>query len=274
MVFLSLILGLSRGYSTNVIQDSTMTKTQNDTNTKSITDIRIKEPVQIQNMDSGKKTFWDYFTKIGVIIGLLGGILGLIVTGYAVNDRWFKVAEIHSKIVSFASSDGSFEIMKIGKPTNPPEMKYGVRFFLKLSLNVLNKDLNYSDVEVLVKFKKIDSIFKGEIYSPRNYAGWSIDSINYKLELPQEKLLYYKSVLKQNTTHLEYITFIVFDQDDKIKNNLKGNDLVPEYIQLDFKNSEVSNLRNKSNRLLTNKMSINVGVEKFLWEDEIWIKNK
>ncbi|MGE0018145.1 MAG: hypothetical protein AB7S72_00640 [Draconibacterium sp.] len=249
-----------------------MTNIQKDTNAKSISEIRIKEPVLIQNMDSRKKTFWDYFTKIGVIIGLFGGILGLIVTGYAINDRWFKDAEIHSKIVSFASSDGSFEVMKIGKPTNPHEMKYGVRFFLKLSLNVIKKDLNYSDVEVLVKFKKIDSIFKGEIYSPRNYSGWSIDSIEYKLELPQESLLYYKSVLKQNTTHLEYITFIVFDQDDKIKNKLKENDLIPEYIQLDFKNSEVSKLRNKTNRLLTNKMSINVGVEKFLWEDEIWIK--
>lgn len=270
--FLVLNLGLGQKDSISITQDTMIIKTKKNKANNGISEIRIQEPLLIRNADSGKKAFWDSFSKVGVIIGLLGGLLGLFVTGFVINDRWFKDAEIHSKIISFASGDGEFEIMKIRKSENPPEMKYGIKYFLKLSLNVTNKDLNYSDVEVLVKYSKIDSILKGEIYFPRNYSDWSIGNKQYKLVLPQENLIYYKSVLKKNTTHLEYITFVVFDEDGKIKNNLKGDDLIPESIQLVFKSSELSWLRNKNNRLRTNKMYLDNGVEKFIWEDKIWIK--
>lgn len=263
-------INLAQNSSTSKIQDSTMIKVKKTTVSNGISEIRIKEPLLIKNVDS-KRTFWDYFAKISVIIGLLGGMLGIVVTGYAIHDRWFKDSEIHSKIISFAAEDGTFEIMKIKKPINP-EIKYGIKYFVKLSINVTRKDLNFSDIEILLKYKNIDSIFKGAVYSPRNYSIWTIEKVKHQLILPQENLLYYKSVLKQNTTHLEYINFIVFDETEIIKNKLKGDDLSPEYIQLVFKSSEKSFMNNKSSILKTNKMSLDKGIEKYIWEDEIWIK--
>jgi len=272
--FIGLNLGFSQKDTISTTQDSTMTDIQKHKDVNGISEIRIKEPILIKNADSDKKSFWDSFIKVGVIIGLLGGLLGLIVTGFAINDRWFKDAKVHSKIISFASADGDFEIMKIRKSNNPPEMKYGVKYFLNLSLNVTKKDLNYSDIDVMVKYAKIDRIFKGEIYSPRNYSDWTIDTAQFRLVLPQDKLLYYKSSLEMNTTHLEYLTFVIFDKDGQIKKKLKGDDLIPESIQIVFKSSEQPFFRNTNNKIETNKMIIDSGVEKFIWEDEIWLRKE
>lgn len=269
--FFGLNIGFSQKDTKSITKDTTMTEKQKDKEINCISEIRINEPVLIKNADSEKNSFWDSFIKVGVIIGLIGGLLGLIVTGFAINDRWFKDAKVHSKIISFASGDGEFEIMKIRK-SNTPVMKYGVKYFLKLSLNVTNKDLNYSDIDVLVKYAKIDKIFKGEVYSPRNYSDWKIDTTQFKLVLPQDKLLYYKTTLVMNTTHLEYLTFVIFDEDGQIKSNLKGDDLIPESIQIVFKSSEQPLFRKGNNKIETNIMTMNSGVEKYIWEDEIWKK--
>ena len=155
----------------------------------------------------------------------------LLVTGFSIYDRWFKDAKLHSKIISFANVDGDFEIMKIRKSNNPPEMRFGVKYLLKLSINVTNKDLNYSDLEVLVKFRKIDSIFIGDVYSPRNYSDWKMNDNLFKLTLPQDKLLYYKTSLEMNKTHLEYLTFVVYDKNNQIKDNLKAEiPIVPSLL--------------------------------------------
>jgi hypothetical protein len=267
--FIGLNLGFSQKDTMSITKDTAMTEIQKNKEMNGISEIRIKEPVLIKNADSEKKSFWDSFMKVGVIIGLLGGLLGLIVTGFAINDRWFKDAKVHSKIISFASNDGDFEIMKIRK-SNTPEMKYGVKYFLKLSLNVTNKDLNYGDIDVLVKYAKIDRIFKGEIYSPRNYSDWKIGTTQYRLVLPQDKLLYYKTALVMNTTHLEYLTFVIFDEEGQIKSNLQGDDLIPESIQIVFKSSEQRLFRKENNKVETNEMTMNSGVEKYIWEDEKW----
>lgn len=270
--FIGLNLGFSQKDTVSITKDTTMTEIQKNKEENGISEIRINEPILIKNADSEKKSFWDSFMKVGVIIGLLGGLLGLIVTGFAINDRWFKDANVHSRIISFASGDGDFEIMKIRKSNIPPEIQYGVKYFLKLSLNVTNKDLNYSDIDVLVKYAKIDRIFKGEIYSPRNYSDWKIDTTQFRLVLPQDKLLYYKTSLVMNTTHLEYLTFVIFDEEGQIKSKLQGDDLIPESIQIVFKSSEQPFFRKKNNKIETNKMIMDSGVEKYIWEDEIWIR--
>ena len=162
--------------------------------------------------------------------------------------------------------------MKRRKSNNPPEMRFGVKHLLKLSINVTNKDLNYSDLEVLVKFRKIDSIFIGDVYSPRNYSDWKMNDNLFKLTLPQDKLLYYKTSLEINKTHLEYLTFVVYDKNNQIKDNLKAEDLIPESIQIVFKNSEQSFFQTKNNKIETNKMILDTSIEKFIWEDEIWVK--
>ena len=271
-----LLIGLNLGFgqkdTTSINQDSKIKEIQKYKDINTIPEIRIKEPILIKNVDSDKKSFWDLFIKIGGIIGFFGGFLGLLVTGFAINDRWFKDTKLHSKIISFANVDGDFEIMKIRKSNNPPEMRFGVKYLLKLSINVTNKDLNYSDLEVLVKFRKIDSIFIGDVYSPRNYSDWKMNDNLFKLTLPQDKLLYYKTSLEMNKTHLEYLTFVVYDKNNQIKDNLKAEDLIPESIQIVFKNSEQSFFQTKNNKIDTNKMILDTSIEKFIWEDEIWVK--
>ena len=271
-----LLIGLNLGFSqkdtTSINQDSKIKEIQKYKDVNTIPEIRIKEPILIKNLDSDRKSFWDLFIKIAAIIGFVGGFLGLIVTGFAINDRWFKDSKVHSKIISFANIDGDFEIMKRRKSNNPPEMRFGIKHLLKLSINVTNKDLNYSDLEVLVKFRKIDSIFIGDVYSPRNYSYWKMNDNLFKLTLPQDKLLYYKTSLEMNKTHLEYLTFVVYDKNNQIKDNLKGEDLIPESIQIVFKNSEQSFFQTKNNKIDTNKMILDTSIEKFIWEDEIWVK--
>ena len=271
-----LLIGLNLGFgqkdTTSINQDSKIKEIQKYKDINTIPEIRIKEPILIKNVDSDKKSFWDLFIKIGGIIGFFGGFLGLLVTGFAINDRWFKDTKLHSKIISFANVDGDFEIMKRRKSNNPPEMRFGVKHLLKLSINVTNKDLNYSDLEVLVKFRKIDSIFIGDVYSPRNYSIWKMNDNLFKLTLPQDKLLYYKTSLEMNKTHLEYLTFVVYDKNNQIKDNLKAEDLIPESIQIVFKNSEQSFFQTKNNKIDTNKMILDTSIEKFIWEDEIWVK--
>lgn len=271
-----LLIGLNLGFgqkdTTSINQDSKIKEIQKYKDINTIPEIRIKEPILIKNVDSDKKSFWDLFIKIGGIIGFFGGFLGLLVTGFAINDRWFKDTKLHSKIISFANVDGDFEIMKRRKSNNPPEMRFGVKHLLKLSINVTNKDLNYSDLEVLVKFRKIDSIFIGDVYSPRNYSDWKMNDNLFKLTLPQDKLLYYKTSLEMNKTHLEYLTFVVYDKNNQIKDNLKAEDLIPESIQIVFKNSEQSFFQTKNNKIDTNKMILDTSIEKFIWEDEIWVK--
>ncbi|MGF7140753.1 hypothetical protein [Roseimarinus sediminis] len=235
-----------------------------------IMNVKIEEPLIVKSLETETKDFWFYFSRLGAMIGFLGGLFGLIITGYAINDRWIRGAKVNSKIISFASSDGKFEVMGLYKPEENPEMRYGVRFFLKLSLNVIGKDLNYNNIEVKVKYNKIDSLFTGQIYSPRNYAVWNRDGKNIKLDLPQDRLLFYKTTLQQNATHLEYLTFITYDIDDKIKKTIKGKDLIPEYIQLYFHNSEIDMFRRKSKKTYSNKMTIDQGIEQYIWEDEIW----
>jgi len=274
-VMIILLIGLNLGFSQKDItpknQDLKIKEIRKQKDVHDIAEIRIKEPILIKNADSDKKSFWDSFIKIGAIIGFFGGLLGLIVTGFAINDRWFKEVKVTSKIISFANVDGEFEIMKRTKSNNPPEMRYGAKYLLKLALNVTNKDLNYSDLEILIKYKKIDVIFNGEVYSPRNYSSWKLNETQFRLTLPQDKLLYYKTSLEMNKTHLEYLTFIVYDEDEQIKRNLKAEDFIPESIQIVFKNSEQSLIKKKINRIETNKMMLDSNMEKFIWEDEIWL---
>lgn len=272
--FIGLNLGFSQKDAISITRDSTMSENQKQKEANSISEIRIIEPIIIKNTESDKNPFWDSFIKTSVIIGLIGGLLGLVVTGFAIYDRWFQDSKVNSKIISFASGDGEFETMKIQKFNSTQEMKYGVKYFLKLSLNVTKKDLNYSDIDVMVKYSKTDRIFKGKIFSPRNYSNWTIDTSQFRLVLPQDKLLYYKSTLQKNTTHLEYLTFVILDKDEQIKNKLKGDDLIPDSIQIVFNSSEQPFFRNKNNKIETNKMVLDIGVEKFIWEDEIWLRKE
>lgn len=271
ILLIGLNLGFSQKETTPINQNLKIKEIQKQKEVNNIAEIRIKEPILIKNADSDKKSFWDSFIKIGAIIGFFGGLLGLIVTGFAINDRWFKDVKVHSKIISFTNAVGDFEVMTITKSNNPPEMRYGVQHLLKLSLNVTNKDLNYSDLDILVKYKKIDKIFNGEVYSPRNYSSWEMEAGRVRLTLPQDKLLYYKTSLEMNKTHLEYLNFIVYDKDEQIKSNLKAEDLIPESIQIVFKNSEQSFFKKKFNKIGTNKMMLDSSIEKYIWEDEIWL---
>lgn len=246
-----------------------MNKVFNNMNDNKIVEICTKEPLLIKNVETNKNPIWDIVKKIGAIIGLIGGLLGLIVTVYVINDRWYKDPEIYSKIISYASADGEFEIMKIRNTDNSSEMIYGAKYFLKLSINVTDKDLNYRDLEVFVRYNNIDKVYKGVIYSPRNYSDWTIGNKPLVLKLPQENLLYYKSVLKKNTTHLEYLTFIVYNKNEKY---IWEDDTIPELIQLKFISSELPLLKKGNKTFISNSMYLDKTVEKYIWEDEIWIE--
>ena len=271
ITILTIVCSFSPKDSTKYNKIQNMENHVNDITKENIIRIKQNEPLLIRNLEVEDNKIWDKLKKFGAVIGIIGGFLGLIVTGYAINDRWFKDPRVVSKIISYASSDGEFEEMKINNYKSQKIMKYGVKFFIKLSINITNEDLNYKDLEVFVKFKKLDEVYKGIIYSPRNYADWKIAGKLVLLRPPQDQLLYYKSNLKKNTTYLEYLNFLVLDYNGTIKENLKSSDFNPESIQLKFVSSEVPILKKSNKIIYSNKMNLDSGVEKYIWEDEIWL---
>ncbi len=243
-----------------------MEETHKDTTSKKESvEITTSGPILIKNYEPNESPFWEWVKRIGGIVGFLAGILGLIATWYIVSDRWFKEPEINSKIISFNCDSGKFEQNLIGQEK---ALVAGLRYFIKLSINVTSKNMNYTDVRIEVKFKNDNTIYFGEVFSPRNYSEWGLDGIPHTLKLPQKDLLYYKSSLSQDMTHLEYITFIVFG----VKNEFQGNDQIPETIQLCFVSSDKSFFKITNNIYCSNIMRLDADAKKYIWEDEIWTK--
>lgn len=220
------------------------------------------KPLLIKNIETNEITFWDWIERLGGMLGLVGGTLGLVVTFLYVYDQFFTTPVINSKIISFAANFGKYEMPLSNKETESIE---GFKCFTKLSINVTKEDLNFSDLKVLAKFENNDKEYTGRIYAPRNFKIWIINGDTLTLQIPQKDLLYYMTTLEKNKTIHVYLTFIIpFKEEDLI--NL-GQSKSPISIQLRFISSEGGK---EYNSIAVREMS----EEKYIWDDELWTISK
>ncbi|MCF8226125.1 MAG: hypothetical protein K9J30_09615 [Bacteroidales bacterium] len=246
-----------------------MTKKLDTKSNNEIIEISIKDPLYIKSAETNNNSFWEWIKRIGGIVGLFAGFLALIATLFIINDRLFLEPKINAKIISFNADEGEFEY----KRGSISRKYFGARYFLKLSINITSKDLNFTDLEVVVKYPNNNKEYEGVIFSPRNYSEWKLDGVAHTLKLPQENLLYYKSTLEKNYTHLDYLTFIVFDKKEELKLKLEEmSDKKPEYIRLNFISSDKKFYRKTNNEYPSNNMSLSREEEKYIWENELWLK--
>jgi hypothetical protein len=145
------------------------------------------------------------------------------------------------------------------------KMHYGIKYVLKLLINITRKNLNYTDMTVHVKFDGDNNEYEGRIHSPRNFKNCKLGSKIYQLNLPQDKILYYMSVLEKDKSSLGYLTFIILDTGNKFKGKWQEVYNKPYSIRLDFTGSD-------SKIYSSNEMKLMKEEEKYLWEDSIWIE--
>lgn len=250
------------------VKDKTKKEKKKKQRENEIINIKSVEPILTKEIT----TKWIWITRIGAILAIL---TAFFTTGFIIIDRLFSNLEINSKIVSFASEHST----KFVLPTinGAPRDFQGQKYFIKISINVLNKDLNFSDLQVLVRFESDKKEYQGMIYHPRHFKEWNINDAIHILELPEEDLLYYKTTLEKDKTNLEYLTFIIPDTTNKFIDpntlQLKDQYKYPLSIQLKFISSKKSFLKKENKPYFSNKMTIKeLTYEKYIWEDEIWVK--
>jgi len=238
-----------------------ITDTTKDLTTKQLV-VSDKSSLAMNEKNYKNKSFWDLEFSFTAIMAMIGAILGLLLSTTTLYDKFLKKPKVFSKIISFYCSDGEF-LLKI--EDEPKQMYYGIRYVLKLLINITKENLNYTDVKVFVKFNGDINEYEGRIHSPRNFQFCRIGNENFKLNLPHNKLIYYTSVLEKDKSSLGYITFIVLDNENKFKNKWQDIYNRPYSIRLDFKGS--------NNKIYSsNEMRLMKEEEKYLWEDSIWTK--
>jgi len=269
LILLSLFISNTYGQqdSLKVQEIMTVNKSELDSTVETI-EIKTTEPILIRSIKTDDNSSWETIKRIGGIVGFISGIFMLITTVFIINDRLFLDPKINAKIISFNADEGEFEY----KRGTMSGMHFGARYFLKLSINITSKDLNYTDLEVVVKYPNDNKEYEGIIFSPRNYSEWKLDGVPHTLKLPQENLLYYQSILIKNYTHLDYLTFIIFDDKEKLKPKLETSHRKPEYIRLNFISSDKKFYRKVNNEYSSNNMPLSKEEEKYIWEDELWLK--
>jgi len=224
--------------------------------------ISSEKPLLIKNVDDKNDKFWDMNFTFTAILALLGALLGIVLSFITVHDKFIKKSKVFAKIISFYSSDGEFDL----EMNNSPEgMTYGIRFVLKFLINVTQKNLNYTEMSVYVKFKGDKNEYKGRIHSPRNFVNCKLGSDDFKLNLPHNEILYYMSVLEKEKSTMGYLTFIIPDIKGKFKGKWGEIYSKPDIFRLEFLGSDNKTYSTKSIKLMSDK-------EKYIWEDNIWIR--
>lgn len=200
--------------------------------------------------------------SLTAIMAFIGAFLGLLLSFVALYDKFFRKPKVFSKIISYYCSDGEFGLKLENEAV---KMHYGIRYILKLLINITQENLNYTDMAVHVKFDGDNNEYEGRIYSPRNFKNCKLDSGIFQLNLPHDKILYYMSVLEKDKSSLGYLTFIILDTDNKFKEKWQEVYNKPYSIRLDFTGSD-------GKIYSSNDMKLMKEEEKYLWEDSIWIK--
>ena len=217
--------------------------------------ISNKEPILIENEDKE--------SKVWIWIKRMGGLAGIVLTFTLLIKPIIERPKISSKIIGLAYQSGIYQFRSTMEKSKVDTFS-AIKYFLQFSINVTTQNLNYNNVFIHVKYENDDSIYDGINYYPgRHYKEWTLDKKNkLLLEIPQDELLYYKTNLEKNRTHLVCLTFFVLDT---------IHIGIPEFFQLDFISSKKRLLGLKHKIYSSPKMFIDQENEMtFIVDDRLW----
>lgn len=232
--------------------------------------IEIKEPLSIQELKNKTITPWDWVIRIGAILGIIAGVLGLILTVATINEKLFLRPKVISSLIGYTSSfidninltqyDGT------EKAIGP-----GIKYLVKLSLNVINHDLNFKVVDIVIKYTDDPKVYTTLKSYTSSFRKWIWDGIEKTLELSINELLNYKTNLERNKTHHLYLLFFIADSKFSNNGNLNDNYKYPVYIKLKFTLSKKSHFFNNHKVIETNEMKLtDIQPWEYIVDDSIW----
>jgi hypothetical protein len=229
------------------LADSSANSNQITDSVRLLTDTLIVKSqgiVQVQNVTEESYGFTFWFAVITTAIAI-------ITTSFIIRDR-IKKPEVSGKIISltFAPS-GSLSATDIqGNPLNLS----GIKYFFKLSLNVIHKNIFYSSVKVFIKYPNDNKKYEGRFYFTNNDK-WTFaqDDSTLTLNIPQENFISFNNVLEKDKTIFLYASFFVDRQFENF------SELEFEFIT-----------PNKKSFIIGPLKSSDFKTETALFENEIW----
>lgn len=136
---------------------------------------------------------------------LIATIISVLSISFIIWDR-IKRAKISGKILSLTySKEANFSVDDFDG--NKIEIK-GIRYCLKLSINVLYKNIFYSDVVVKMKYPNDKETYIGRQYFTGNDK-WTFSGITKTLKIPDDKFISFNNVLEKDKTLFLYSTFFI-----------------------------------------------------------------
>lgn len=140
-----------------------------------------------------------------LLVAFITTAISLFSICFIIWDR-LKNPKLSGKLLSLTfSKEGSFHVKDLhGQDINI----HGVRYCLKLSINVINKHLFYSDVKIKVRYPMDKKEYEGRQYFTNNDK-WTFNKETKTLKLPDDKFIAFNNVLEKDKTLFLYSTFIV-----------------------------------------------------------------
>jgi hypothetical protein len=131
----------------------------------------------------------------------------------------------------------------------------GLQIYLHLLFHVIDKNLFYKDLKVLVKFRDDPTLYNGTIHWVDEYDAY-LGDVKYKVRLPKDgRYLSFDSVLEQGKAYSKFLMFLV--------NDYKGDSIFEE-IQLVFITPE-------SKEIKTVLRSEDLNITTVVFDPDVWI---
>ena len=196
-------------------------------------------------------TLNNWIAIIALVISLILAILKI--------KEYFLKTEVFAKIISLnISPKYKYISPNITSKSILDEQLDGIGTLIKLNLFVKNKDLNFKDIKVKVKYPNDDEEYTAKLIY--NSSGFDFDPIGV-FKAPPENFLKFNSYLGVGQRHNYYLALMVEKETSK-----DPKKAVFEYLKISFIDS-----RDKEVRLNTLYFD-NFDQKHPLFEEEFWIQ--
>lgn len=218
------------------------------------------DSIRVQSIDK-ENVIWKWITRFG-------GLLGIIITAIALFQILFTEPSVSVQLVSF-TRDAKKNLVYPNYLSKDSTKFIGIKYLMKISINVSDEDLNYQDIIVELEYEN-GTVLKGQHFYPnRHFNDWNFRGDKFKLKIPQEGLFRYQAALEKNKTHLGYLSFLTIDSANIIK------DTRPKKIRFTFLGSKNNFFSKEPKKIIVNELVWKQNKQmETIYEPEIWSSNK
>lgn len=182
-------------------------KTKTDTVQKEIQHINV-DSLKAELLNTSENPIYiKTITEQGIDWGfIIPTIIAVISIGIIIYDR-VKKPKIGAKILSFAYSPKA-TFNGTGMDQKPFTIK-GQQYFFKFSIQVIQKNFFFSDVEIKVKYPNDNNKYDGKIYWSDPIT-WNFNNgKTFDLRIPKNDFLWFNNILPLNIVSFQYVSFMV-----------------------------------------------------------------